>query len=94
MPRWILILAATPALLYVGLCALIFVLQRSLIYYPQPRFAAVGTETMTLEVDQARVLVTTSPHDGPEAVIYFGGNAEDVSQTLRIGTDRRRAFPI
>lgn len=82
MPRWILILAATPALLYVGLCALIFALQRSLIYYPQPRFAAASTETMTLEVDQAQVLVTISPHDGPEAAIYFGGNAEDVSQSL------------
>jgi len=82
MPRWILILVATPALLYVGLCSLIFVLQRSLIYYPQPISAAAGTETMTLEVDQARVLVTTSPHDGPAAMIYFGGNAEDVSQSL------------
>jgi uncharacterized protein len=90
MPRWILILAATPALLYVGLCALIFVLQRSLIYYPQPRSAAARTETMTLELEQARVLVTTSPNDGPEAVIYFGGNAEDVSQSL---PGLKAAFP-
>jgi uncharacterized protein len=74
--------AAIAVLIYVGLCAALFMFQRSLIYYPQPRSAPAGTDTLTLPVDQARVLVTTRPHAGPDAVIYFGGNAEDVSHSL------------
>lgn len=67
------------ALGYGGLCLVMFMIQRSFIYFPQP--AADPTGRLELMVDGKRVLVAHRPHPGPRALIYFGGNAEDVSIT-------------
>ncbi|MBB5316793.1 alpha/beta hydrolase [Tunturibacter empetritectus] len=45
---------------------------------------------MTLQVGTATVQVSTHPHAGSAALIYFGGNAEDVSLDI---TDIIDAFP-
>ncbi|MGA2188675.1 MAG: alpha/beta fold hydrolase [Steroidobacteraceae bacterium] len=82
MTRAILIVAGTAAFIYVGLCIVLFLYQRSLIYFPQAGSAAEGADTLVLTVEHARVLANTRPHSGPDAVIYFGGNAEDVSRSL------------
>lgn len=89
MSRTILILAAIAALVYVALCVALFLAQRSFIYYPQPRSVGGGS-TLTLNVDGERVLVSTRQGTGADAVIYFGGNAEDVSHTL---SSLAEAFP-
>ena len=70
------------ALLYLGLCAVLFLFQRSLIYFPQPRSAGKTVPTMILAVDGAELIITVRQHAGPHALIYFGGNAEDVSYSL------------
>jgi hypothetical protein len=80
--RAVLTLAAAVTLLYLGLCAALFVFQRSLIYLPQPRSSGSGAATMELRVVGAKVIVTARLHSGPNALIYFGGNAEDVSYNL------------
>lgn len=73
--------ASLGALLYVGLCAALFLFQRSLIYLPHPP-SDHDRETLTVAVDGAQILVTTRQSDSPEAVLYFGGNAEDVAYSL------------
>ena len=70
------------ALGYALLCLAVFVFQGALIYFPQPRIAAAGTTTLTLAADVGPVLVTSRPRAGAQAVLYFGGNAEDVSMSL------------
>jgi len=75
---------------YLGLCGLLFVVQRSLIYFPQPGSGKEGMTTITLPTANARVLVSTRPMDGPRALLYFGGNAEDVSFSM---PDLSAAFP-
>jgi len=90
VPRTILTVLAIAALIYIALCLMLFLAQRIFIYYPQPKSAADNSPTLTLNVEGARVLVGTRPHPGPDAVIYFGGNAEDVSYSLPILAD---AFP-
>jgi hypothetical protein len=90
MPRGVLIFAAIAAFIYVGLCLALFLAQRSFIYYPQPKSASDNSPTLALSVDGERVLVSTRPWAGSGAVIYFGGNAEDVSQSLPTLAD---AFP-
>ena len=75
-------LAAIVIVAYLAACAALFVFQRSLIYFPQPRSAAGDAGIMTLPVDGADVVVTMRERSGPSAVVYFGGNAEDVSQSL------------
>lgn len=90
MPRWILIVAAVAVVLYIAFCGILFAFQRSLIYYPQPDAGPRSVDTLTLALDGAQVLVNTSPHDGPDAVIYFGGNAEEVWRSL---PDLKATFP-
>lgn len=75
-------LLLTLVLGYAALCLLVFVVQRSLIYFPQARAGAPGSAMLTLATDAGAVLVTTRPRAGTSAVLYFGGNAEDVSFSL------------
>jgi uncharacterized protein len=66
---------------YVGLCLVFLVFQRSFIYMPTPPTPAQAT-ALTLEVPGAAVRVSTRPHAGPKALVFFGGNAEDVAATV------------
>jgi pimeloyl-ACP methyl ester carboxylesterase len=65
----------------IGVFAWIFFSQRSLIYFPQRR-SNHDAGVISLRVDAGAVLVSTRSVPGPDAVIYFGGNAEDVSLDL------------
>ncbi len=78
MPRTVLVAAAGALLVYAALCLLLFLLQRSLIYFPHPPSGDAGS-TLRLAVDGAELRVATHAQPGPRAVIYFGGNAEDVT---------------
>ncbi len=84
-----LILVALLLLSYIALCGFFYLKQSDYLYYPQPR-AAHGRETITLPIENGEVLVTVRRHDGPNAALYFGGNAEDVSAS---GPELARAFP-
>eukprot|EP01030_Chromulinospumella_sphaerica_P018886 gene18886-18761_t len=90
MSRTLVLLVVIAAVLYLALCAALFVFQRALIYYPQPRAVDSPETLLTLPVDEAQVLVSVRSHAGPKALIYFGGNAEDVSRSL---AEFDRAFP-
>jgi pimeloyl-ACP methyl ester carboxylesterase len=79
--RFALRLLLLALLIYGGACLALYVFQRSLLYFPQP--AGFGNAaTLALAVDGAELRVAVRPHDGPKALIYFGGNAEDVSASL------------
>jgi pimeloyl-ACP methyl ester carboxylesterase len=84
------ILVVTAATTYVVLCAALFTFQRSLIYYPQPRSDPDESTLLTLPVGRTTVNVSTHAHNGPDALIYFGGNAEDVSRDV---PELAEAFP-
>ena len=78
------------AVVFAGICVFVFAIQRSLIYFPQPASNQAGITVLTLPTGTGSVLVSTRPHAGPDALIYFGGNAEDVSQSM---PDFASAFP-
>jgi pimeloyl-ACP methyl ester carboxylesterase len=67
---------------YAAACIALFAFQRSLIYFPQPKSFGDTSSTMILPVEGAQLCVSVRPHLGPKALIYFGGNAEDVSANL------------
>jgi pimeloyl-ACP methyl ester carboxylesterase len=77
-------------LLYLLLCAALFLLQRSLIYFPQPRSTGAGADLLSLPLADGpaqgsageRVLITARLRPGAKALLYFGGNAEDVALQL------------
>ena len=79
------------ALIYGGLCAVLYAAQDSLLYFPTPiPRGATAETTMRLAVSGAELNVAVRPHPGPAALIYFGGNAEDVFLTLPYFSE---AFP-
>jgi len=82
MKRPLRVLFIALAIAYVAVCANLYFSQRSLIYFPTPGFANDPATTITLPIANERVFVSTRPVDGPRALIYFGGNAEDVSRSL------------
>jgi pimeloyl-ACP methyl ester carboxylesterase len=77
-------------ILYAGMCALLYLSQRSMIYYPQPRSLGPTQSLSMLHTADAELVLTTHELAGPSALIYFGGNAEDVSLSL---AELREAFP-
>ncbi|MBQ5938554.1 hypothetical protein J8847_00785 [Massilia sp. AB1] len=75
---------------YLGICALLFFKQRSLIYFPPQRAALQAPQVTTLAAPDALLKVSQRAMPGPKALIYLGGNAEDVSASL---PQLAQAFP-
>ncbi|MEO7885906.1 MAG: alpha/beta fold hydrolase [Polaromonas sp.] len=69
-------------LAYLGICTALFAYQRSLIYFPQPKSWGNPDTTLHLKVKDAELVLTARQTTGSKAIIYFGGNAEDVSTNL------------
>lgn len=76
---WALLAAVA---VYALACLGLFLAQRALIYYPQPRRFGTEASVMKLRLNGARLELSARPMAGPDALIYFGGNAEDVSGSL------------
>jgi pimeloyl-ACP methyl ester carboxylesterase len=73
---------ALAAAAYVGLCVLVFVVQRSLIYFPQPSSLGDRDTLVVVPVTDARVVASARPRAGPKAIVYLGGNGEDVTLSI------------
>lgn len=67
---------------YGGFCLLLYFKQRSLLYYPVPEVTSGEAEFFYLENGDERLKVWHIPGDSGRAIIYFGGNAEDVSGSI------------
>ena len=80
----------TLALLYAAVCVAAFVYQRSLMYFPQPAANQAGLTPMALKTRAGTAVVFTQLRPGPNALLYFGGNAEDVSLDM---PDLAATFP-
>jgi len=78
-------------LIYAGFCAYIYASQRNAIYYPTPEVHVPEAANIRLESDGETLKIWRLAHgSGPNAIIYFGGNAEDVSGNI---ADFRNIFP-
>jgi len=88
--RSLLNLALLVAAAYAGLCAWLFLSQRSQIYFPVPESDPPGVQAIRLQSGDATLKIWVVERPGPRALIYFGGNAEDVSGNL---TSFAPAFP-
>jgi pimeloyl-ACP methyl ester carboxylesterase len=90
MLKLVAALSTLIAVFYLGACGYLYVNQRALLYYPTPAVDAPGTEHITLHSDgETLKLWHVGPAQG-DAVIYFGGNAQDVSRLVPVF---RRTFP-
>jgi len=76
---WIL---STIILIYIGCLGYLYVAQRSFIYFPTPESRNAMAEDLRLNLDGATVQVWRLAAGKEDAIIYFGGNAEDVAQNI------------
>jgi len=70
------------ALVYGLLCAVLFFAQRSMLYFPTPAGELPGAEAHSLQSGGETLRIWVRPTQGAAALIYFGGNAEDVGWNL------------
>ncbi|MDX1296485.1 MAG: hypothetical protein R3302_09455 [Sulfurimonadaceae bacterium] len=80
----------TLLLAYAVFCILLFILQRQMIYFPTSEVSVAGVPHIVLDSGEARIKVwTLNPHR-ERAIIYFGGNAENVAYNV---DDFKTMFP-
>jgi fermentation-respiration switch protein FrsA (DUF1100 family) len=83
MTKTLLLGVATIVLAYLCVCLLFYIVQRSQIYFRTPPAARRDAPTLWIESSGARIKVwiVGARADDPAApaLIYFGGNAEDVA---------------
>ncbi len=75
---------------YAAVCAWIFFMQGSFLYYPTVPVVGDTTPKLALHRAGADLVVSTRPKPGNDAILYFGGNGEDVSRSLPLLS---RTFP-
>ena len=80
--RALLLFISTVVVAYGMLCAWMYATQRAQIYYPTPESDAPGAQALWVESSDERIKVWVVSRPGPKALIYFGGNAEDVALNL------------
>jgi hypothetical protein len=76
---WWLSALAVALLVYGGICVLLFLSQRSFIYYPTPATANAFGEDLRIASGGETLQVWRLNPGQPQAILYFGGNAEDVA---------------
>lgn len=73
---------ATSLLVYGMICFLLFVFQRQMIYFPSPEVNVPGVTHIILDTGKVRIKVWTLNPGREKALIYFGGNAENVAYNI------------
>lgn len=57
-------------------------MQRSFLYFPTPETSVVDAEAIYLDNDTARIKIWKVSTGQKRAILYFGGNAEEVSRNI------------
>ena len=76
---WILLIAG---LGYVCFCVLLYFWQRSMIYYPHGEVKAANLQPLWLSNQGHRLKIWQAVSEQSKAVLYFGGNAENVLHSM------------
>ncbi len=88
--RMMLSIIAVPVIAYGVICLLFFMFQRQMIYYPTAEVSVEGVAHIILDAGKVRIKVWTLNPGRRKALIYFGGNAENVAYNI---DDFRQMFP-
>lgn len=79
MQTAIVSLLSVSAFLYFGLGVLLYSSQRSILFYPTRDAGNFGTETLHIDSDGESLKVLRLNEGRDRAILYFGGNAEQVA---------------
>ncbi len=72
----------TLTIAYVVMCFLLFVFQRQMIYFPSSEVSVPGVAHTVLDTGEVHIKVWTINPGKEKALIYFGGNAENVAYNI------------
>jgi hypothetical protein len=76
-------IATTVALvIYAVICGALYAGQRSLLYYPTAESQSAHAEVLRVPTDGAVLKVWHLRDSGERAILYFGGNSEDVGSNI------------
>jgi len=67
---------------YVAMCFLLFIFQRQMIYFPTSEVSVPGVSHTVLDTGEVRIKVWILNPGKEKALIYFGGNAENVAYNI------------
>jgi pimeloyl-ACP methyl ester carboxylesterase len=88
--NWLLLTAIVLAGLYVVMCCALYAAQDRLLYFPTPEAQPEGASALRIRSGDLALKVWQLHGNLPRAVVYFGGNAEDVAAKI---SDFNGAFP-
>jgi len=72
----------TLTIAYVAMCVLLFIFQRQMIYFPVSEVSIPGAAHTVLDTGEVRLKVWILNPGKKRALIYFGGNAENVAHNI------------
>ena len=73
---------ATFIIAYVAMCVLLFIFQRQMIYFPTSEINVPDVAHTVLDTGEVHIKVWTLNPGKEKALIYFGGNAENVAYNI------------
>lgn len=68
--------------IYAAICGTLYAAQRSLLYYPTPESQSEHARAVRIETSGAVLKVWHLQSSGERAILYFGGNSEDVAGNI------------
>jgi pimeloyl-ACP methyl ester carboxylesterase len=80
--RSLVSLVGFAAAFYLVLCAWMYATQRSQLYFPTPAVEDVNASESWLRSEDERIRIWTVARPARRALIYFGGNGEDVAGNI------------
>jgi pimeloyl-ACP methyl ester carboxylesterase len=72
----------TLTIAYIAICFLLFIFQRQMIYFPTSEVSVPGVAHTVLDTGEVQIKVWTLNPGKEKALIYFGGNAENVAYNI------------
>ena len=89
--KTLLVIGLVALAIYLAVCLLMYLAQDRLLYFPTPEIKRPGVQSLSVKRGEVTVKVWTTLHPNSRpALLYFGGNGEDVGANLR---DFDRALP-
>lgn len=80
--KWIALTALVIIGLYIVLCCVLYAMQDRLLYFPTPQGHPTGGSALVVHSGPVALKLWQLHADCRDALLYFGGNAEDVSAKL------------
>jgi pimeloyl-ACP methyl ester carboxylesterase len=80
--KWLLLTALVLVALYAVMCCVLYVFQDRLLYFPTPAAQPKGANAILIHSGEITLKLWQLQGRQPRALLYFGGNAEDVAAKI------------